>query len=133
MKKHFVTFFSPGTFLSEETTKHIDSWDITQAINMVSSIKERCGATPYGFQFSTRKRKDDELDSYTTKKSGMYFLGGEILTLNTIKKLNNPEDKILISNMESNRFDKVIINTNSWKITLPFTKKDVLLNYTPST
>lgn len=28
MEAHFVTFFSPGTFVAEDTTKPIDSWNL---------------------------------------------------------------------------------------------------------
>lgn len=128
MKKHFVTFFSPGTFVSEITTKPIDKWNTNTAIEMAEKIKERHGAKPYGFQFSTRERRDNDLDSKVTKTSNMYYLGGKIETLAQIKKRNDPKEEILISNMECNGWDKVITNTNSWKITLPFEEgKDILL------
>ena len=35
MKKHFVTFLSPGTFVSETTTKPIASWSVEKAKAMV--------------------------------------------------------------------------------------------------
>ena len=69
MKKHFVTFFSPGTFVSETTEKEIDSWDVEKAKELARSIKERHGATPYGFRFITRSRNDDELDSKVSDRS----------------------------------------------------------------
>lgn len=52
MKKHFVIFYSPGTFFNEESTLPIDSWDIDKAIEMSKSIKERYNATPFGFCLS---------------------------------------------------------------------------------
>jgi len=72
MKKNFVTFYSPGTFVSEETTKDIDSWNIQEAESMAESIKERHGAKPYGFRFTTRSRNDNELDNKVTDTSPMY-------------------------------------------------------------
>ena len=80
MKKHFVTFLSPGTFVAEESTKPIDSWDVDKAVKMARSIKERHNARPYGFQFSTRERGPDDLDSKVTKQSGVYWLGGKVET-----------------------------------------------------
>ena len=129
MKKHFVIFYSPGTFVSEESSKPIQSWDTKEAIKLAKDIKERHGAAPFGFQFTTRERKEDELDSKEIKRSNMYFLGGKIFTLEDIKQRNDPKDNILISNMECNGWDRVIENNNSWKITQPFEKDSVLLNY----
>ena len=106
MKKHFVVFCSPGTFFNETTEKSIDSWDVDKAVEMAKSVIERYNAIPFGFYFTTRERKKDELDSKKTKESGMYFLGGTIYTLKQIKDRNNPDDRILISNMENNGYNK---------------------------
>lgn len=129
MKQHFVRFSSPGTFFAETTEVPITSWNIKKAVELSHTIKERYGATPYGFRFVTRERKDDELDSRETKHSNMYFLGGEVLTLKQIKKRNSPKDKILISNMENNGFNRVIINTNSYEFTQPLHNTDIVLDY----
>lgn len=128
MKKHFVTFYSPGTFVAEHSTKPIESWDVGVAVEMAKEVKERHGATPYGFQFSTRERSDTEFDSKETAKSGTYYLGGKIFTLAQLKKANNPSQKILISNMECNGWDKVVINNNSWQWTQPFMEGDEVLD-----
>ena len=127
MEKHFVKFFSPGTLVAEETTKPIESWDVDKAVEMSKEIKERHAAIPYGFCFVTRKRKDDELDSKEVARSGVYFLGGEVFTVEDIEKRNDPDEKILLSNMKVNGYDKVVVNTNSWKWTQPLTEKDQVL------
>jgi len=129
MEKHFVVFCSPGTFISERTEKPIDSWNVDKAKKMAKKVKERYNATPYGFYFITRARKSTELDSKTVKSSGMYFLGGTILTLQEIIARNNPEDDILISNMKRNEWDQVIENCNSWRVVLPFEKDAVRLEW----
>ncbi len=126
--QHFVHFLSPGTFTSEETRKSIDCWSPEQAAIMANSIRERHGAKPYGFQFSTRSRDGSELDSHETARSGMYFLGGTILTLDEVRNRKDPADRILIANMEANRWDRVIETNKSWKITLPFRNEDTLLD-----
>ena len=129
MKKHFVTFYSPGTLVAETSTKPIEAWDEEEAVEMAKSIKERHGATPYGFRFTTRGRGWDDLNSREIAKSGMYYLGGRIDTLEEVKARRSDADRILILNMEGNGYDKVIVNTNSYKSTHFFDdKKDVLLD-----
>ena len=127
MKKNFVVFMSPGTFVAEMTQKEIDFWDVSKAVEMSKNIKERYGSIPYGFYFITRERGENDFDSKETKRSSMYYLGGKILTLEELKSRNDPKDKTLISNMECNNWDKVIINDNSWRWTQPLKHDDKVL------
>ncbi len=129
MRQHYVIFFSPGTFVAEQTQKPVDSWDIEKAQKMARDIKERHGATPYGFCFITRARTNADLDSREVRRSKMYYLGGEVLTLRQIKARKDPQEKILISNMECNRWNRVVVNSNSYKWTQPLRRGDVVLNF----
>ena len=85
MKKHFVKFYSAGTFVAEESVKQVDSWDVDKAVAMSKDITERYGAKPYGFRFITRGRTDKDLDSKIVAESGMYFINGVVETLDEIK------------------------------------------------
>jgi hypothetical protein len=128
MEKNYVKFLSAGTFMAEETTKEIDNWDINKAVEMSKSVTERYGAKPYGFYFITRSRKEDELDSRVSKESDMYYLNGTVQTLEELKKENNPNNRILISNMECNGWDRVVTTCNPWKWTQPLRDNDVVIN-----
>ena len=75
MKKHFVTFLSPGTFFHEETTREVDSWDVDAAVTQSRQILERHNATPFGFYFTTRERGEDDFNSREVARSGTYYLG----------------------------------------------------------
>lgn len=129
--KHFVTFCSPGTFVPETTTKEIDSWNISKAIEMAQDIQERHGATPYSFSFSTRSNDGSRLDSAEVARSRNYFLGGEVLTLEQVEERRDPEDIVLLSNMRNRGLKRVLVNRNSWKTTLPLHDDDVVLQFEP--
>lgn len=125
-EKHFVTFLSPGTFFSETTTKEIDTWSVDLAMQIARDIKERHGATPYGFRFETKT--SDGWETKTVKSSGIYYLGGRLLTIDDIP--DTKWNETLRWNMKYNDIETVIENTNSWKVTMPFDKsKDVLLEW----
>jgi hypothetical protein len=127
VKAHFVTFYSPGTFVAETTTKPIPSWDVEKAKAMAKGIKERYGALPYGFQFITRTRGAKDLDSKVSKTSPMYYLGGKIETLAEVKARATEKDRILIANMEGNGYKRIITNDNSWIWTQPLKDSDIVL------
>lgn len=129
MIKYFVHFLSPGTFVAEMTTKEIDSWDIDKACEMARSIKERYAAVPFAFYFTTRERTEEDFDSKVIETSKRYFLGGDIQTYKEIKKRNDPGDKILLENMRNNNWDRVIVNTNSWRWTQVLNPDDVVLDF----
>ena len=59
----------------------------------------------------------------------MYYLGGKIRHLDFIILEDKPDEQILISNMKNNGWDRVIENTNSWKITQPLREDDVVLEW----
>ena len=129
ISQHYVTFLSPGTMFAETSRKEIDSWDVEAAKEMARDTKERHGATPYGFYFTTRGRESEDLDSKQTACSSMYYLGGKVRTLAEVEKDNLPSERILRSNMSNNGFGKVIENNNSWKVTLPLKPDDVVLDW----
>lgn len=131
IQKHFVTFYSPGTFVAETTERPIESWDTTTAMAMADEITERYGATPYGFRFTTRGRGDDDLDSKEIASSGVYYLGGKVETLAEVEARNDPNERTLRLNMSGNGYDKIVINDNSWRWTQPLNEGDTVLDYTP--
>ena len=127
IKQHFVTFKSPGMATAEHTTKEIDAWDTLKAVEMAYDVLERHGAKPYGFHFSTRARTAQELDSKTIAKSGTYFMGGKIKTLQEViaDPINN---KTLIANMKGNHWDQVVTVTKGYEWTSPILKDDAVLD-----
>lgn len=127
MKAHFVRFYSPGTLFAEQTMQEIPSWDVNLAREMMKSIVERHGANPYSFQFITKSRADDELDSRETARSPMYYVGGKIETLEEIVARNDPKEEILISNMKNNGYARVWRTTSGWQWTQPLHDDDVVL------
>ena len=127
MKAHFVTFYSPGTFVHEETTKPIDKWDVDMAVKMAAKVTERYDSRPFGFQFSTRERKAKEVDSRVTTRSSMYYLGGTVETLAEVKARATKDDRILVQNMEGNGWDRVVTTNTPWRCIQPLLKGDIVL------
>lgn len=129
VSKHFVTFYSPGTFVAETSEFPIRAWDVEAAKKLASGVKERYGALPYGFRFTTRTRGAKDLDSKQTAQSPMYFLGGKVETLAEVKARATKDDRILVSNMEGNGYARIITNSNSWRWTQPLGADDVVLSW----
>lgn len=127
MEKHFVTFFSPGSFVSETVQRPIDSWSVDVARSMIGDLFKTPNYQPYGFSFSTRGRSEDDLDSKVIDSSPVYYLGGDVETLEEVKARGG--GRTLISNMERNDWPRIITNYNSWKITQPLQDGDIVLDY----
>ena len=128
ISQHFVTFYSPGTFMAETTTKKIKEWNEATAVKMSRRIKERHGARPYAFRFSTRSRGPDDLDSKIVEESSVFYLGGKVETLEEITARNDPEEETLRSNMEIMKWDRVVSTTEGWSWTQPLEEGDVVLD-----
>lgn len=106
MKAHFITLLYPGSFFSEETKLPISAWDLSLALELVSSMnKDR---PPYAFFFTTRERGENDLDSKQTDRSGLYYIGGKVRTKEEILAGADPEEKTLRSNMQDNPYIGVV-------------------------
>jgi hypothetical protein len=137
MRKHKVTFYSPGTLFSESSTFDIESWDTAKAVEMSEKITERYNAKPYGFVFRTLIVADDVSDGEggtlhvepkEVESSGIHFLGGRLETYDDVIKRNDDKESILRSNMRNNESWIIIINDNSFRSTLPFSEEDCIVN-----
>jgi hypothetical protein len=128
MKKHFITFLSPGTLVSEQTTKEIKDWNVDLAVSMSKTIVERYGATPYAFYFSTRERKSEDFDSCEIKRSPKYFLGGKIETAEEILARKQENEHVLRANIRNNGIARVWRSTKGWACAIPLDKEDLHLS-----
>lgn len=127
MEAHFVTFYSPGTFVAESTTKGIASWNPEAARVMAAEITERYGAKPYGFRFTTRARGLEDLDSKVTATSPMYYFGCRVRSLAEVEASNLPEERILLANMKCNEWARIVEPIEGWKWSQPLEDTDVVL------
>jgi len=125
--QHFVTFYSPGTFVAEETTKPIDAWDAGVALAMAKDITERYNATPYGFKFTTRTRADADLDSKVSATSPMHYFGVKVEHAAEVIARNLPNETILRDNMRINGWNRIVTTTQGWKCSIPLMDDDVVL------
>ena len=125
MKQDYVTFYSPGTFVAEQTIKVIKKWDVDAALKLLPDIIERYGATPYGFQFSTKKRGMRDMEPKEIKRSPMYYVNCKVQTLEDVEK--EPGTETLVSNMRRNGWDKIVTTTEGYKWSQPLREGDVVL------
>lgn len=123
---HFVTFFSPGTFVAETTTEPIDSWNPAAALLRARQIIERHGASPYGFRFTTRTRTDADLDSKVSATSPMYYFGVKIETLAEVQA--REPDSILAQNMRINRIALIVTTTGGYRSAAQLKPEDIVLD-----
>lgn len=130
MQKHFVTFYSPGTIVPEETTMPIDAWNVERAVVVAGEIVERHAARPYCFRFTTRARSDTDLDSKVADRSPFYYLGGRVMTQDEVLAGTDPAEETLRFNVRVNDIKRIIVNENSWRFTGRLNDDDVVLDVT---
>jgi len=101
MTKHYVEYLYPGMLFPEESIIEVPSRDPAD-LNI------------------------QELTGKPKNRSPKYYVRGEIFSVDDLKALNNPDLRILISNMEGNDWPNVIkCHTGNYQ---PFEAEDILLN-----
>lgn len=127
MVKHFVTFYSPGMFVAEQTTKEIESWDVAEACKMASRITERYGAVPYAFMFVTMAREEGEWEPKRTAQSPMHFINCKVETLDEVEARNAPSEETLRWNMRANGYNRVARSVTGWGWAQPVRDCDIVI------
>lgn len=138
IEKNYVVFFSPGTFISEQSERLIETWNVREGILLAQTIIERNGAKPYAFLFETRLESPPVSDgrggelqvrAKTIKTSGMYFIDGKILTLADIDA--HPKfgpTSILSGNMRCNGIERVVETSNGYLHVMEFMEQDLIVD-----
>ena len=57
----------------------------------------------------------------------MHYVDCKVETLADVEARNNPADRILIANMKSNDYDRIVTTATGWKWTQPLRADDVVL------
>ena len=137
MKKHYVVFYSPGTFFDETDSQPIETFGDTQAaVELAASINQRYGAKPYGFRFVTCIELPPVIDPETGEKmeveskqiaeSGTYFINGRLRKYDEVLAENDPQESILRSNMRQTPI--VCETSNTYRHTGIFREEDFVVN-----
>ncbi len=130
-------FLSPGTFYRETDSRPIEKRSIAIAVEMSKSVEQRHGAKPYGFYFQTRIVSEPipdgeggqlEVADKLVDESGTHFLTGTVETLDEIRRRADPDESILVSNMEGNKWPLMLVNRNSYKSVHQFNEKDCVVD-----
>jgi hypothetical protein len=118
--QHFVTYYFPGSIVSNEQVKPVEQWDVLMAKRFAPDNRN-C----YGFRFTTRSRGEYDLDSKVTATSPMYFLNSTVESLEQVKARNLTADRTLLANMESNGYKNIVRTYSGW--CLPLEDGDTVL------
>jgi hypothetical protein len=103
--KHYVKFFFPNVFVDDSETKQVETRE-------TSSLKlpQFCHAFSFFDRVETSSG-GEVLKGKPKNFSGMYYVDGEAWTLEQVRS-KLPEERILIANMEGNKWGKVIRTRN---------------------
>jgi hypothetical protein len=105
-KWHFVRFYFANAITADIT----DVPTMPAAgITVARLLAAQYSRAPYAFEFVTRSRGPDEMDSKETYLSPTYYLGGEAYTFEQIAARDDPNDRILLENMSCNKWNRVIL------------------------
>jgi len=102
--QHYIEWMYPGIISTDTSSEKIDHRDPQR----VDKMKERV----FAFRFFDRTVVDgEELLGKDKNPSGIYYLGGSVMTLAEVKDKygDDPDKRILISNMENNGYDRIVM------------------------
>lgn len=130
-----VTYFSPGSFLSEQDTYEFKELDFKKICDKAKKINQRYNAKPYGFSYKKIEtlKSIPKIDGFEIKckpkilkSSGMYYITGELVFSENIK---DETLYILKRNLEYNSDGIGVENNNSYRYNGFFHKEDFIIGW----
>lgn len=138
MRKHYVTFLCPGTFMSEQRTEPIDAWSLHEAAARSSRVVERWGATPYAFFFITRLEAASVPDGEggmlrvmgrEVERSAMHHMHATVRSIDELQADRSGRDlTVLLSNMRGNGWPLVAESIGRYRHFAPYERADVCVD-----
>ncbi|MFW6089535.1 MAG: hypothetical protein ACODAB_07270 [Gemmatimonadota bacterium] len=132
-REHYVTFYLPGLFVADVTSRPIGSWDTRAAAEMAREVGG-ANRRPYAFHFETRIVEDPIPDGEggtldvvpkVVERSGAHHLGGKVERYDEVEARGLEDERILRHNMRCNGNPIVVRGESS---ALPFLDTDVLVD-----
>lgn len=117
--KNFVAFHYPGVFRAEESHEEVGH----KNPDLITPPKN-CFAFSFFDRTETTTNNGEVLRGNPKNHSDKFYVGGKTMTLAEVKSFL-PDQKILIENMESNNWNKVI--KTRFGNFLPFQSGDCIL------
>lgn len=111
MKKHYILFYTPNHWPALETWVEVEphqAEDVEHAKKLAPTVVSFKGITPDSFEFVTRGRTDEELDSRIISRSCTYFLGGRKISVKDLR-VESPQHFVLRHTLCDD--DEVIVDT----------------------
>lgn len=102
MKQNYVNFHFPGTFFAESSSRKVESFNPQEVLR---DLPKNCFMFQFFWREEVKAPDSDEIlfgsNHWDNKK---YYPGGKIVPLSEMRKQygNNPDFKILLSNIECN-------------------------------
>lgn len=136
IRKHYIIYHTPGDGFKRAmfpTDLELD-WQtskleaIDEAVERSADMNaENPAFRPFAFNFLTKARGENDLDSHVEAQSHLFWLGGHVESVSDLIARNDPTERIIVNNMRDLNADYVITNRNSFTWVQPFSPGDVVL------
>ncbi|MBB6487942.1 hypothetical protein [Rhizobium lusitanum] len=126
MNNEFAVFAFAGNFSSTERRVAIQSRNVEYAEGIAQQMTIECGFQPVAFRFETMSD-----DGSIQNRSGWFYLGGTVETLQDITGKNEPGDSRLIHFLEESGLNKIVTNNCPYLVRFPLRDQDQVLSWEP--
>jgi hypothetical protein len=134
VKLHFVSYYMLPHDSPSAIVALIDSWDVLSAIEHAVIVEERLGVFPDLFGFLTCECNEDDpsAEAVVVEQSNLYFLKGEIISLEELEARGGTDNEEFIEIMRQEKLSHAVFcNVPGEGWIHPLREGDVVLGGVP--